>query len=507
MVNLEKQSDEIFALKSIFDKNFHHLDENQYEILIDFDLLTPLTIEYEDQTSTIEYLPPFSLLIHYHDEYPSTDPPSFILSCFYFSKYKLRKLCQKLDHYQFIPEEVCVYDWIDLIKLEINNKLILQNNEDDDDDNDDDPRAINGYTNETVGKIFQYLIHYNSEQFHKRIQICLICNNSIRGVDCIRLERCQHFYCQLCLQNYVQMTLNNGQFGEQIHCPQNQCQRALLPTEIQRILQNDQLYERYERITLQHSLESMDDIIWCPRCQSPVLIDKSNDNLTMCDQCRYIFCKKCKQIFHSQTICPKDYLRQQLEHVSLSMNDMNFTQGLQRKQELGREHTLATLAKIDRKNRALIEENLATQKYQQIIMKQSDQHALLEEILNAERIELLNTQPCPRCHVQIEKNGGCSHMHCSRCKHDFTWDTRVAPVTSRNISLLYKYIRKSEQIDSLQGELNQTQNTENGRISIDNRSAMGSAIINRVKQCPTRSLDVEDNSVFYVDIESWFTTF
>jgi len=29
---------------------------------------------------------------------------------------------------------------------------------------------------------------------------------------------------------------------------------------------------------------------------------------------------------------------------------------------------------------------------------------------------------CPRCHVQIEKNGGCDHMTC-RCGHEFFWST------------------------------------------------------------------------------------
>ena len=47
----------------------------------------------------------------------------------------------------------------------------------------------------------------------------------------------------------------------------------------------------------------------------------------------------------------------------------------------------------------------------------------MEDILNAGRIESLKTQHCPNCHVRIEKNGGCSHMHCSRCDHHFTWKT------------------------------------------------------------------------------------
>jgi ariadne-2 len=34
---------------------------------------------------------------------------------------------------------------------------------------------------------------------------------------------------------------------------------------------------------------------------------------------------------------------------------------------------------------------------------------------------LANTKDCPKCHSSIEKNGGCNHMHCSRCNHDFCW--------------------------------------------------------------------------------------
>lgn len=33
----------------------------------------------------------------------------------------------------------------------------------------------------------------------------------------------------------------------------------------------------------------------------------------------------------------------------------------------------------------------------------------------------MHTQDCPKCNVCIEKNGGCSHMTCNRCKHEFCW--------------------------------------------------------------------------------------
>ncbi|CCH60087.1 hypothetical protein TBLA_0C02810 [Henningerozyma blattae CBS 6284] len=34
---------------------------------------------------------------------------------------------------------------------------------------------------------------------------------------------------------------------------------------------------------------------------------------------------------------------------------------------------------------------------------------------------LSNTKECPKCNVNIEKNGGCNHMKCSSCKYEFCW--------------------------------------------------------------------------------------
>ena len=32
-----------------------------------------------------------------------------------------------------------------------------------------------------------------------------------------------------------------------------------------------------------------------------------------------------------------------------------------------------------------------------------------------------NTKECPKCMSTIEKNGGCNHMTCRKCKHEFCW--------------------------------------------------------------------------------------
>jgi hypothetical protein len=31
------------------------------------------------------------------------------------------------------------------------------------------------------------------------------------------------------------------------------------------------------------------------------------------------------------------------------------------------------------------------------------------------------TKPCVKCNVPIEKNGGCLHMTCTQCRHEWWW--------------------------------------------------------------------------------------
>ncbi|CAF3373663.1 unnamed protein product [Rotaria socialis] len=444
MPNSEKQAEEILALESIFDHKFHLFNEHQYEILIEFDLPTTFTIRFNDKISLIQYLPPLFLIINYHDEYPSDEPPSFILSCFYFSKIDLIKLCQKIDEFSFIPGEVCVYDWIVLIKQEITNEFIIGT---DFMEQENDPRALNGYIVENAEKIFQNLIEYNQRReddlFRNQLQTCSICTDIIPGIDCIRLHRCGHFYCRSCLNNYIRITFENGKFGENLHCPENQCRQALLPTEVKQAIQNDELYERYERLTLQHGLESMEDIVWCPRCQSPVVSGPDSDNLAVCGLCRYTFCKKCKEIFHSQTMCSKDYLIEQMK--------------LQREKERQRlkeerDAALAQINKTQTPKESLKQQQIAKQRYCQIVIKLSEQDSLLREILTAERINLQGIQYCSHCHVPIEKNGGCSHMHCTRCNNDFTWQLTQEPTAS----IIAPYLENEGhmEIESLKEEFN-----------------------------------------------------
>ncbi|CAF3846588.1 unnamed protein product [Rotaria sp. Silwood1] len=300
------------------------------------------------------------------------------------------------------------------------------------------------------------------------------------------------------------MTLDNGKFGENLLCPQDHCKQALLPTEIKQTIQNEKLYERYERLTLQHGLESMKDIVWCPRCQSPIISSPEDDNLAICDQCHYTFCKKCYETYHFQTICPKDYLIEQMKLLKLKE-----LKQLQKEKE-------ATLAKLNKtkEQKKTWNEQIPTQRYRHIFIKLSEQNTLLQEILTAERINVDDIQFCPECHVAIEKNGGCSHMRCTRCNFDFTWQTKQEP--TQTAITPYLEHNDSTKIESIKEELNkvaylvdtpvqeklkqhedipsdqeheqeQQKNDEDLSILIDDESTIGSVILNRVITCPNEA--------------------
>lgn len=42
-------------------------------------------------------------------------------------------------------------------------------------------------------------------------------------------------------------------------------------------------------------------------------------------------------------------------------------------------------------------------------------------------VKAFTTKSCPRCGAQITKNGGCDHMTCTRCQHNFNWSSVYYP--------------------------------------------------------------------------------
>lgn len=174
-----------------------------------------------------------------------------------------------------------------------------------------------------------------------------------------------------------------------------------------------------------------------------------NDNLGFCSECRYTFCKRCKKLYHGSTLCEDQW--------------------------------------------KLIE---AQEKYRKLQMKlkalgigESDMKRMFQEMLAAAKIEC-TTRLCPndQCRVPIEKNMGCSHMYCTRCRTHFNWEDAKEQETDIR-ALVEKY-------DSDFAKVEKALNQETQRMTLADLEGKPSATANlevtsiwlkRVKPCPNPS--------------------
>jgi len=60
-------------------------------------------------------------------------------------------------------------------------------------------------------------------------------------------------------------------------CPEPKCGAFMLPAVLRGLLPEDQ-FARWERLTLERTLDQMADLVYCPRCEAAVIEDEGGDN-------------------------------------------------------------------------------------------------------------------------------------------------------------------------------------------------------------------------------------
>lgn len=71
-----------------------------------------------------------------------------------------------------------------------------------------------------------------------------------------------------------------------------------------RDLVSQEQFARYDSILLTTTLQTMTDIMVCPRssCQYPVSREP-DEKMAVCPECRYVFCVYCKMVYHGVEPC------------------------------------------------------------------------------------------------------------------------------------------------------------------------------------------------------------
>uniref|UniRef100_A0A0E0PDF9 RBR-type E3 ubiquitin transferase n=1 Tax=Oryza rufipogon TaxID=4529 RepID=A0A0E0PDF9_ORYRU len=228
----------------------------------------------------------------------------------------------------------------------------------------------------SVESVAQWLISYNEEQCHESflsgLHDCMICFTEYAGIDFITLP-CQHYFCRRCMETYSRMHVTEGTVLKLL-CPNDKCGGVIPPSLLKRLL-GDTDFERWERLILQKTLDSMSDLAYCPRCGAACLEDEENN--AQCPKCFFSFCTRCRDRRHIGEKCMT------IEEKLNSLQDRTVVPFLSK-------------------------DSFASK------MNLSNEISSIKEVLRS-------SVRCPHCGTAISRVSGCNHMLCSNCRQSFCY--------------------------------------------------------------------------------------
>ncbi|XP_062522196.1 E3 ubiquitin-protein ligase ARIH2-like [Corticium candelabrum] len=168
---------------------------------------------------------------------------------------------------------------------------------------------------------------------------------------------CGHSYCKICWSDYIKAQLDDGR-STTIECMR--CSVMISSSaSIELLLLTPELRQKYHSFALRDCVEAHPRLRWCPGVDCDFIIQApvSSARKVQCHSCSTSFCFCCGDEYHAPADC---------------------------------------------------------------ITIQQWLHKCKDDSETANYIRA-NTKDCPRCQVCIEKNGGCNHMVCGKCHHEFCW--------------------------------------------------------------------------------------
>uniref|UniRef100_A0A131Y3K0 RBR-type E3 ubiquitin transferase n=1 Tax=Ixodes ricinus TaxID=34613 RepID=A0A131Y3K0_IXORI len=209
---------------------------------------------------------------------------------------------------------------------------------------------------------------------------CDICSEPMRD-DPVAVP-CQHQFCFSCWQCYLTLKIQEGSV-QGIVCPAVDCPQ-LVPVDVIEQLVSPEMVRRYLQFDIEAFVETNPDIKWCPWAgcgravklpviaKPPVLPHRAPpvSHAVDCGNGHY-FCWECLGGAHAPCSC--DLWKQWRTKVA----------------------------------------EIKPEELQSACCHTEDAANSLWMVTNS--------KPCPSCKSPIQKNEGCNHLKCCKCKHDFCW--------------------------------------------------------------------------------------
>ncbi|KAI9676896.1 MAG: hypothetical protein M1817_006735 [Caeruleum heppii] len=192
--------------------------------------------------------------------------------------------------------------------------------------------------------------------------MCDICCEDGPGLETYALA-CGHRYCVDCYQQYLAQKIRQEGEASRIQCPKTGCTLKMDSKSVDVLVASD-LKQRYQTLLTRTYVDDKENLKWCPapNCEYAVDCHVKKRQLdvivpTVHCICGHDFCFGCTLNDHQPAPCP--LVRMWLKKCEDDSETANWISA--------------------------------------------------------------NTKECPICGSTIEKNGGCNHMTCRKCKHEFCW--------------------------------------------------------------------------------------
>uniref|UniRef100_A0A1B6GPF7 RBR-type E3 ubiquitin transferase n=1 Tax=Cuerna arida TaxID=1464854 RepID=A0A1B6GPF7_9HEMI len=186
---------------------------------------------------------------------------------------------------------------------------------------------------------------------------CPVCITS-NFPDKFRSLACGHLFCCQCWVMHFEVQISQG-YSTGIACMAQDCEVLATEDFMLTLLTKPQLREKFQQFTFRDYVKSHPQLRFCPglNCQVVLRSKEPQAKRAICSFCKTVFCFKCGTDYHAPTDCST--IKKWLTKCADDSETANYISA--------------------------------------------------------------HTKDCPRCHICIEKNGGCNHMQCYNCKHDFCW--------------------------------------------------------------------------------------
>jgi len=191
---------------------------------------------------------------------------------------------------------------------------------------------------------------------------CDICCDDEDGLGSFGMK-CGHRFCVDCYRHYLMQKIKEEGEAARIRCPSDGCNRIIDSRSLDLLVTAD-LKDRYRELLNRTYVEDMDTLKWCPApdCQNAVECGIKKKDLsrivpTVQCECSHRFCFGCALNDHQPAPC--ELVKRWLKKCADDSETANWISA--------------------------------------------------------------NTKECPKCNSTIEKNGGCNHMTCRKCKYEFCW--------------------------------------------------------------------------------------